>query len=89
MSHNNSNHQLVVSALNSVSIETGISYIRIRDLFINCDEDVTLLFWSAFYSKNPYKTLGVSFCFECSKFHLNFVKPLVPWSLEFDLESVH
>lgn len=89
MNHDISNHKLVKNALMKGAKETGISYPRFRELFIEGDQDATLIFWSFFYAENPYKTHGVDYCHGCKKFHLQFVKPLIPWSLEMDLQEYH
>lgn len=86
MDHDIRNHKLVKTALMKGAKQTGISYLRFRELFIDGDIDTTVIFWHHFYTDNPYKTYGVDFCHNCKKFHLQFVKPLVPWSLQHDLD---
>jgi hypothetical protein len=89
MKHNNSNDKIVRGALHRVADDVGIDYVRVKEMFIEGNVDITTLFWQAFYERHPYKTKGVDYCYTCRKFHLDFVKPLVPWSIENDLETVH
>lgn len=82
MRHDKTNHRLVQSALIRVAADIGIDYARVKTLFIEGNEDITVLFWRSFYERNPYKATGVDYCQTCRKFHLGFVKPLLPWSIE-------
>lgn len=89
MIHDITNHKLVKTALMKGAKQTGLPYPRFREYFIDGDYDATVIFWHHFYADNPYKTTGVDFCRTCKKFHLQFVKPLVPWSFDDEFEVIH
>ena len=82
MNHTNENHALVVASLKAVAKKLNKSFSQVKKDFIACDLELTFMFWEHFYSKNPYKTVGVDYCHTCRQFTLEFVQPLVPWSLE-------
>lgn len=79
---NHSNHSLVVDSLKAVSKKLKRPFSQVKKDFIACDLELTFMFWEHFYSKNPYKTVGVDYCHTCRQFTLEFVHPLVTWSLE-------
>jgi len=84
-SHGHVNHKLVVSALRVVADYLQVPFFDVKSAFIAGDVEVTFLFWECFYSVNPFQTYGVNYCGTCQKFILEFVSPLVPWSLKNDL----